>query len=173
MPSTQAKVTVSGIDSDNTTLLQQTHLYHTTSQINHSFNPLNQQDMDTILQKLIDNQLVQQKDSLIFQEILVKNQDLPEEINPYLYGLFQYEFGKMTGNYHIELHLILAPEMKLNPEEQVENKKNLLTYLTQLQNAGFVETTNVQKIQAAINDGTITHTGVLLLYLIEQSITEH
>lgn len=125
------------------------------------------QTMDTTLQNIIDNKLIEQKQSKNFEEVLEKN--TPRLNSAYLYALFNYEYKKLTGdNYSQFGSFINFGDEKPSVSEQTKINQELTNYLSKLKSCKLINEKQSNYFQAKINAGDFVHSLQLLPVIIEQ-----
>ncbi|KAF2506589.1 hypothetical protein [Flavobacterium foetidum] len=119
-------------------------------------NTVDAQSKDPILQKLIDNNLIEQKQVKDFE----KSRDRVKTKNTtsYLYGLFQCEYKSITGNFFSEIgsHDIFESE-KLNEDQQKKENQELIDYLLRLKKCELLNEKQTQYFHQKINKKSYTN----------------
>lgn len=106
--------------------------------------------MDSIIQQLIDNELITKNQKSDFEGLL-KRLDIKSNAS-YLNGLFQIEYKKLTGQYYSAATYMNFSSEK--PNEEVQNKINLdlSNYLLKLKYCGLINDKQFQKQQKRIDN---------------------
>ncbi|MEN2412399.1 hypothetical protein [Flavobacterium mesophilum] len=117
---------------------------------------VNAQSKDPILQKLIDNNLIEQKQIKDFEKSQARLKT--KNTTSYLYGLFQCEYKSITGNFFSEIgsHDIFDSK-KLNEEQQKKENQELTDYLFKLKKCDLLTKEQVQYFQQEINNNSYTY----------------
>ncbi|WP_433829979.1 hypothetical protein [Flavobacterium anhuiense] len=116
----------------------------------------NAQSKDPILQKLIDNNLIEQKQIKDFEKSQARLKT--KNTTSYLYGLFQCEYKSITGNFFSEIgsHDIFDSE-KLNEEQQKKENQELTDYLFKLKKCDLLTEEQANYFQQEINNNLYTY----------------
>ena len=133
----------------------------------------NGQTTDSTLKKLIDNQLIEQKQVKDFEELLKKGDT--KSNTTYLYSLFQIEFKELTGQFYSEIgtHLSFGDE-KPKLTEQTKINEELIQYLSKLKSCDLISENQFTHFQSKINNNEFVHSLQLLPSIIEQvALKEH
>src|SRR5688500_2163444 len=133
----------------------------------------NGQSMDTLLQKLIDNKLVDKKQSEDIKKLLRKSET--KSNSAYLHSLFQIEFKKLTGHYYSEIGTYLNfADVKSGEAEQKKVNQELSEYLLKLEKSNLITEEQFTQFQVKINSNKYIHILQLLPSVIEQvALKEH
>jgi len=133
----------------------------------------NGQTMDTTLQRLIDNKLVEKKQSEDIEKYLKKNET--KSNSSYLHFLFQIEFKKITGHYYSEIGTYLNfGDDRPNETEQKKANQELSDYLLKLKKSNLISEEQFGQFQGKINSNQYFHILQLLPSIIEQvALKEH
>ncbi|OXB11680.1 hypothetical protein [Flavobacterium reichenbachii] len=119
------------------------------------------QNQDNTLQKILDLNLIEQKQVKDFKE----NQDRIKTKNAtsYLYGLFQCQYKNITGGFFSEMgsHDIFDNE-KLTEEEQKKENQELTEYLIKLKKCDLVTEKQFNEFQKKINANSYSYKLKLL-----------
>jgi hypothetical protein len=127
----------------------------------------NGQTMDTPLQKLIDNKLIEKKQSADIEKFLKERES--KSNSAYLHYLFQIEFRKLTGHYYSEIGTSLNfGEDKPNETEQKKANQELSEYLSKLKNSDLLSKEQFSHFQEQIDSNKYFHILQLLPGIIEQ-----
>ncbi|MDR6762197.1 hypothetical protein J2Y38_002408 [Flavobacterium sp. 2755] len=117
----------------------------------------NAQSKDLTLQKLIDNQLINQEDVSDFE---LKQLDFKmENKTSYLYGLFQYEFKKLNGHFYFEVitDMVAIEDKQLTKEEQKKENIELSDYLFKLKKCDLINEKQFSYFQQQINNNSYSY----------------
>lgn len=114
----------------------------------------NAQSKDLILQKLIDNQLIDQEE---FSDFTLKQLDFKmENKTSYLYGLFQCEFKKLNGHFYFQVitDMVAVEDKQLTEEEQKKVNPELTDYLSKLKKCELINEKQLSYFQQEINNNS-------------------
>lgn len=127
----------------------------------------NGQTMDNILQELIDNKLIEQKQTKDFEELVKQYESQSNAV--YLSSLFQLEFKKSTGRFYSEFGTYFSfDNEKPTPTEQATINEELVQYLSKLRSCKLINENQLDHFQTKINNNEYVHLFHLLPSLIGQ-----
>ncbi|QSW89395.1 hypothetical protein J0383_00955 [Flavobacterium endoglycinae] len=116
----------------------------------------NAQLQDLILQKIIDNKLIEPKQIQDFEKS--QNRLQTKNTTSYLYGLFQCEYKSTTGNFFSEIGSNdIFDSQKLTEEQQKKENENLTDYLLKLKKCELLTEKQKQYFQQKINDNSYSY----------------
>ncbi|KOP39709.1 MULTISPECIES: hypothetical protein [unclassified Flavobacterium] len=117
----------------------------------------NAQSQDLTLQKLIDNQLINQEDVSDFE---LKQLDFKmENKTSYLYGLFQCEFKKLHGHFYFQVitDMVAIEDEQLTEGEQKKENIELSDYLFKLKKCDLINEKQFSYFQQQINNNSYSY----------------
>ena len=135
-------------------------------------NLANGQTMDKTLQKLIDNKLIEQKQSKNFEKFLkIHGVSSITDNAIYLFWLLEEEFMKITGILHSSSDARRYIELKgekPTASEQIKINEELTQYLSKLKACDLIDEYQFNHFQNRINNNDFINSSLLLLDIAEQ-----
>jgi hypothetical protein len=129
------------------------------------------QTMDKMLQKLMDNKLIEQKQISDFEKLLKRNET--QSNSTYLQTLFQTEFKKLTGEDYLELGVRLNfGNEKPNAVAQTKINEELSLFLLKIKNCSLITDKQFNNQTRKIQKNDYTHILQFLPDLANQSAYE-
>lgn len=117
----------------------------------------NAQLQDPILEKLIENRLIEQDE---VRDFLKKQEEYkPGGKTSYLYGLFQSKFKKQIGHFYFEsiTDIVALDDKEITEEEQKKENLNLTDYLSKLKKIDLISEKQFNYLQKEINNNSYSY----------------
>ena len=126
------------------------------------------QTMNTTLQTLINNKLIEQKQIKEFERYL--NKEETKSNSTYLSALFQSEYKKLTGQDYSQFGgaYLSFGEEKLKTNEQNKINEELTLYLSRLKSSNLINTNQFEHFISKINQNDFVHILQFLAGIIEK-----
>lgn len=113
------------------------------------------QTTDSIIQKLVNNNLIEQSQIKASEELL--NTGYPKSKSHYIYILFQLSFKKLTGHDYGPFTSFDFGGTKPKPSKQLKINEELTSYLSSLKSCDLVNQKQFETFKTQINNNNFVH----------------
>ena len=122
------------------------------------------QNLENVLEKILDLQLIGKDQASEFSEIFKQYQSI--SISAYLYTLYQIEFKNVTGTYPGFIASISYENGNIESNEQIKINEELSEYLLKLYDCDLINEKQFDELQMSIENNEFVH----LLQLISSAV---